>query len=137
MVQSGAGEQLEAGTKSAALGVVRSVNEPRNARLDDGAGAHDARFERNVENGAGEAVVVQQARSLAKDDDLGVSGGVVVTNGAIARTREDRIVVNEHGTDGDFTSGCSGAGLIESKLQIVKIVRHGGNKQKNSNIQRL
>ena len=67
MIQFGAGEQLEAGTKSAALGVVRCVNEPRYARLDDGAGAHDARFERNVKRCAAGSL-----RGIAQGPDLGV-----------------------------------------------------------------
>ena len=131
VIQLGAGEQLEARTGGAALGVVGSVDEPGNPRLDDGTGTHSAGLEGDVENGAGEAVVAEEARGLANDEDFGVSGGVIITDSAIAGVREDNNVLDEHGADGDFSSGGGGAGFVESKLHIVEIVRHGRNEEKS------
>lgn len=39
--------------------------------------------------------------------------------------------MHQHGANGDFTSGGGGAGFIESKLQKVKIVRHGNKLEKS------
>jgi hypothetical protein len=130
VIQLGAGEELEAGTERAALGVVGGVDEARNARLNDSTGAHGAGFESHVQNGAGEAVVAEEARGFPKDDDFRVSGGIIVANGAIARAHENGIVVDEYGADGDFAGVGRGAGFVESKLHIVEVVRHGRNEGK-------
>ena len=84
MIQFRAGKQLEAGTESAALGVVGGIDKARNARLDERTGAHGARLECDVQNGAGKAVVAKEARGFAKNDDFGVCGRVIIANGAIA-----------------------------------------------------
>src|SRR5208283_3637484 len=105
--------------EGAAFGVVGGVDEARNSRLDDGTGTHSAGLEGDVEDNAGEAVVAEEARGLPNDDDLGVGGGVVTANRAIARTREDDIVVDEHGANGDLAGGGRGAGFVESKPHVI------------------
>ena len=131
VIQLGAGEQLKAGTEGTAFGVVGGVDEVGNPRLNDRTGAHGAGLEGNVEDGVGEAVVAEEARGFTEDDQFGVGGGVIIADGAIAGAREDDIVVDEHGADGDLAGGGRGAGFVESKLHIVKIIRHGGNEQKS------
>jgi len=131
MIQFGAGEQLEAGTEGAAFGVVGGIDESGNPRLYDGTSAHGAGFQSNVEKGVGEAVVAKKMRGFTEDDNFGVGGGVSITNGAIAGARENRLIVDEHGANGDFASGGRGAGFVESQLHEVKIVRHGGNERKS------
>jgi hypothetical protein len=124
MVQPGIREDCEAGAEGAALGVVGGVNDAWNARLDDRASAHAAGLECNVKSGARKAVVAKQARGFAKDDDFGVGGGVVVTNGAVAGTGEDCIVVDKHGADRNFADISRSAGFGESELHEMKIVGH-------------
>jgi hypothetical protein len=131
VIQLGAGEQLEAGTERAAFGIVGGVDEARNPRLDDRASAHGAGLEGNVEDRAGEAIVAEQARSFPKDDDFGVRGGVIVADRAIAGARENGIVVDEYGADGDLAGVGRGAGVVESKLHTVEVVRHGRNEEKS------
>jgi len=79
VIQFGAGEQFEARTVGAALWVIGRVDEPGNPRLDDGPGTHSAGLEGDVENGAGEAVVTEEARGLPNDEDFRVRGGVIIT----------------------------------------------------------
>jgi quercetin dioxygenase-like cupin family protein len=131
VIQLGAGEQLEAGTEGAAFEVIGGIDEAGNPRLNDRTGAHGAGLEGNVEDAAGEAVVAEEAGGFPNDDDFGVGGGVIIANGAIAGTREDDIVVDEHGANGDLTGVRRGAGFVKSKLQIVEIVRHGMNEEKS------
>ncbi len=137
VIQLGAGEQLEAGTKGAAFGVIGGVDESRNPRLDDGTGTHGAGFEGDVEDGAGEAVVAEEARGFTEDDDFGVGGGVVIADGAITGAREDDIVVDEHGANGNLVGGGRGAGFVESKPHVIEIVRHGRNEEKSLTQRRL
>ena len=130
VIQLGAGEQLEAGTERAAFGVVSGVDEARNPRLNDRTSTHGAGLEGNVEDSASKAIVAEEAGGLPNDDDLSVGGGVIVANGAIARARENGIVVDEYGADGNFAGVGRGAGFVKSKLQIVEVVRHGRNEKK-------
>ncbi len=112
MVEARIGKDLEAGADSATLGVVGAVNEARDACLDHGAGAHATRLDGDVEGGAGEAVVAEEASGLAENDDFSVGGRVVVSDAAIAGTSENLAVVDKNCTDGDFAGGCRGAGFF-------------------------
>jgi quercetin dioxygenase-like cupin family protein len=131
VIQLGAGEQLEAGTEGSAFGIVRGIDESRNPSLDDRTSAHGAGLEGDVEDGASEAIVAEEVGGLSKDDDFGVRSWVVLANGAIAGTRENDIVVDEHRADGDFAGVGRGAGFVESKLHIVEVVRHNRNEGKS------
>jgi len=99
-------------TDGAAFGITRAVDEARDAGLDEGAGAHAAWFYRDVECCSRHAVVAEEASSFPDNDDLGVSGGVTVTNCTIAGAGEDFAVVDDKGADGDFACGSSGAGFL-------------------------
>ena len=89
VVEARIGKDFEAGAHSAALGVVRSVDEARNARLNDRAGAHAAGLNGDVEGGVREAIVAEESCGFTEDDDFGVGSRVVVANGAVAGTREN------------------------------------------------
>jgi hypothetical protein len=74
----------EDGAAGAGFGVGRGVDEAGEARVEDGAGAHGAGFEGDVEGaGGGQAVVGEVAGGGAEGDDLGVGGGVVVAQDAV------------------------------------------------------
>jgi hypothetical protein len=124
MVKAGVGEDFETGAHGAAFRVVGAVDEAGDAGLDDGAGAHAAGLDGDVERGIGKAIVSEKARGFAKDDDFGVGGGVVVTNGAVAGTGEDSIVVYEHCADRNFTGIGGSTGFGKSELHEMKIVGH-------------
>ena len=102
VVEARVGEDFEAGADGAAFGVVSPVDEARNAGLDDGAGAHAAGLDSDVQRGIGKAVIAEEMGGFAENDDLGVCGGVTVANGAIAGTCEDLAVMYEDGANGDF-----------------------------------
>jgi hypothetical protein len=131
VIELRAGEKLKTGTEGAPFGVVGGVDNARNPRLNDRTSTHSAGFEGDVEDGAGQAIVAEQARSLPNDDDFGVGRGVIIANGAIAGARKNRIVVDEYGADGDLAGCGRGAGFVESKLHIVEVIRHGRNQEKS------
>ena len=107
MVEAQVGEDFETGADGTALGIVGAVDEARDTRLDDGASAHAARLDGDVERRIGEAIIGEKASGFAKCDDFGVSGGVAIADGAIASTSENLAVMDEHGADGDFACcGC-------------------------------
>jgi hypothetical protein len=111
MVEARVGEDFEAGADGTTLGIFGTVNEARDAGLDDGAGAHAAGLDGDVERGIGEAIVAEKAGGFAKDDDFAVGGGIAVADGAIAGTGQNLAVVDQHSTDRDFAGLGGGTGL--------------------------
>jgi hypothetical protein len=124
MVEAGIGKDLETSTNRAALGVVGSVDQARDASLNDRAGAHAARLDGDVEGGAREAVIAETARGFAKDDDFGVGRGVIVANGAVAGAREDFAFMDEDSADRNFARSGRGAGLGQGFLHELRVGFH-------------
>ena len=102
MIEPGIGKDFKAGADGAALGVVGAVDETRDARLNDRAGTHAAGLDGDVERRVREAIVAEESCGFTKHDDFSVGGGVIVTDSAIAGTRENLSVVNQDGPDGHF-----------------------------------
>jgi len=111
MVEARVREDFEAGADCAAFWVVGAVDEAGDTGLDDGAGAHAAGLDGDVERGVGEAVVAEQAGGFANDYHFRVCRGVTIANGAVAGTGEDFAVTDEDGADGDLAGFGSGAGF--------------------------
>lgn len=93
------------------------------AGVDDGAGAHDAGFEGDVEGGVVETVVLQRGGGGADEVDFGVGGGVVGGDGGVVRAGDDFAVQDQDGADGDFAGGLCFAGFGEG-FTHVEIVVH-------------
>ena len=58
-------------------------NQALHPGIDQGPGAHQARFNSNIEGGAGQPVIPQDFSSLAQDQNLGVGRGIVQRDGKI------------------------------------------------------
>jgi hypothetical protein len=102
MVEARVRKDFETGANGATFGIVGAVDEVRDAGLDDGAGAHAARLDGDVQSGVGEAVVAEKAGGFAKNDDFGVGSGVAVADGVVARASEDLTVVDKHRSNRHF-----------------------------------
>jgi hypothetical protein len=124
MVEMWVREDFETGADSAAFGIVGAVNETRNAGLNDGSGAHATRLDGDVQRGAGETIVAEQARGFAKGDHFGVGCGIAIANGAIAGAGEDLAVADEDGADGNFAGRCRGASFGERFLHELDVSVH-------------
>jgi hypothetical protein len=124
MVEVRVGEDFEAGADGAGFGVVSAVDEAGDAGLDDGAGAHAAGLDGDVERGVGETVVAEKTRGLAQGNDFGVGGGVAIADGAVPATGEDLAGADEYGADWDFAGFGCGARLNERFLHELDIGFH-------------
>lgn len=62
----------------AGLGVVAAINEPGDPRIDDRAGTHRARFQRDRKDAINQPPVADDLRRLTDGDDLGMGGGVLI-----------------------------------------------------------
>ncbi len=121
MVEAGVGKDFEAGPHRAPLGIVGAVDETWHAGLDDGAGAHAAGLDGDVERRVGKPIISEQAGSFAKDDDFGVGGGVIITDGAIAGTGKDLVIVDDDGANWNLACGSRGQGFTEGFLHELDI----------------
>src|SRR5260370_39118163 len=88
MVEARVGEDFEAGVDGTALGVVGTVDETRNAGLDDRASAHATGLDGDVERGISEAVVAETAGGFAQGDHVRGVNGVAIAERAGARAGE-------------------------------------------------
>jgi hypothetical protein len=124
VVEAGVGEDFKAGADRAGFGVVATVDEARDAGLDDRASTHAARLNCDVKSGGGEAVIAKDAGGFADDGDLGVGGGVGVADGAVAGAGDDLCVVDQDGADGDFACDGCGASFLKRLLHEFEIGVH-------------
>ena len=124
MVEPGIGQDFEAGADGAPLGIVRAVDEARYTCLDHGASAHAAGLDGDVESCFGKAVVAKKASCLAKDYDFGVSGRVIVADGAVAGAREDFTVADEDRPDRDFPRFGGRTALLKGFLHELDVSFH-------------
>ena len=108
MVEVRVGQDFEAGADPATFGIVGAIDEPRDTSLDDGARAHAAGLDGDVERGISKAVVAKKAGGFAKGDDFCMRRGIAVANGAIVSARKNFAVFHEQCTDRDFV--CVGRG---------------------------
>src|SRR5437879_6375672 len=111
VVETRVGEDFETGVDGASFGIVGAVGEAGDTGLDDGASAHAAGLDSDVERGIRKAVVTNMAGGFAQSHDFGVGGGVAIADSAVARTGKDLAVMDEHRTDGDFASFGGGTGF--------------------------
>ena len=134
MIKLVRGEDFEAGAERTTFRVVGGVDDAGDACLDDGASAHSAGFESDVEGSVREAVVAKESGGFTDDNDLGMGGGIVITNGTIICARKNFFVVNEDCTDGDFTGLGGSTCLGKRELHEMHIVGHGDDENNTMRI---
>lgn len=89
MWQAALAQQVDDAARGSGLRIPRPEDDAVNARGEDGARAEHARFEGDDERASGELPVAVNGSGLAKGDDLGVRGGVVMFLTLIAAPADD------------------------------------------------
>jgi hypothetical protein len=118
-------EHREARSHGATFGVWRAIDQPCDAGLNHGAGAHGAWLNRHIQFGAREAIVPEPLRSFAERNHFGVRGGIAIGDGAVAGARDDLIVNYYYGADWNFaTLGCS-AGFVQRSAHEAGVMVNG------------
>ena len=125
VVAGGLGEKPRSVVDRAALGVGRGVVEAADAGVADGAGAHRAGLQRDIEIAIGEPGVSEPARGLADRQHFGMGGGVGIFAGAVAGARDDFAGAGYRRANGRLAARFGGAGFLEGDAQ--GIVGHGGS----------
>src|SRR5689334_15067753 len=103
-------ERIRNASARAGFGVARAVNNPRDARVQHRAGAHDARLERHVELTAGETVIAETLRGVTQRNDFGMRRGVVGLYRMVVAAADDLAVSHDYGTHWHFTRRCRARG---------------------------
>src|SRR6185312_6936248 len=113
------------------------IDQSRNTCVEDRAGAHGARLQRNVERAAcvgvpvfrtaEEAVILQRAAGLAQRDDLGVGRGVVVAQHTVLPAADDLAIAHNDRADGHFAGSLRGASFRYRGLHVMNIRPHAGS----------
>src|ERR1700677_1562009 len=83
------GKEFHAAVYRAALRIGGAVIEAADAGESEGAGAHRAGLERDIDVAAFEPFGAEERRRLADSDNLGMRGRVAILDGAVAGARDD------------------------------------------------
>jgi len=115
-------QELEDAAAGTALGIAGAVHDAGDAGVDQGAGAHGAGFEGDVEGGTGESVVAGALAGVAKGADLGVGAGVMGGDGAVPALAQNLARGYQHGPHRHLTHGRRPFGQGERVAHPVAIV---------------
>jgi len=114
--------------RRAGFGVTGSVDDPRQPRVQCGPGAHGARFERDVQRTARQAVVAPLAGRRTQGQHFRVGTGVAAGDGGVVRGGKQLPARNDDGTYRHFADGGGGMRLGNGRAHPAHIVklRHAG-----------
>lgn len=93
------GKKFHAVVDRTAFGVAGAVIKPADAGEGDGASAHRARLQRDIEIAIVEPLRTQPARRLADSDHFGMGGRIVLGERAVASARDDLAVTHDNAAD--------------------------------------
>src|SRR6185369_14316105 len=84
--------------------VSRAVNQSSDARLNQSARAHCARFDRRINVNARQPVVAELTGGLAQRDDFSVGSGIAVGASAVTANGDELAIVNNTSADRHLTA---------------------------------
>ena len=87
----------------AGLWVFCPVNKPRDASVNQSAGAHGARFDGRINSRASESIIAELRGGFSQSDDLSVSGRVACGNHGVASSPYHFACKHDDGADGNLS----------------------------------
>ena len=102
VIEAGIGEQIGHAAAGAGLRIGGAVDHPPDPRVENGAGAHGARFQRHVQNRTGHAVVAAQRRRGPQRPDLGVRGRIAGPDRRVGSLADQLAIEHHHRADGNL-----------------------------------
>ena len=107
--------------------VFGAVNESSDARLNQRAGTHRARFDRRVNVDARQPVIAELTGGLAQGDDFRVGSGIAVGASAVTADGDELAVVDNTSADRHLTAIFGFPSRVERLPHPVFIVRFRGS----------
>ena len=131
MVEPGIGAEVVQRTARARLGVGGPEHQPAQPGGHRRAGAHRARFERDVQGGVVQSPRSGLGRGLAQGQDLGVAGRVAGGLSLVAGGRDHPIPADHDRSDRHLAGVARSPGLLECQLHRRPVV-HGRHRSAGS-----
>src|SRR5260370_40923700 len=103
MIKHGMVENFKARMYGAGFGILATVNEASDSRLNHRAGTHRARLDRDVNSGAIQAIISEAFGRRPQGDDLCVGAWVASGNRAVSRARQEAIPQHDDTSDGHLS----------------------------------
>lgn len=91
------------------LGIKGGEDEAGDAGVEECSGAHRAGFEGREYFASGEAIILKVEGGGAQCENFCVRGGIVKGDRAIGRFRDDGLIEDNNGSDGDLSGSSGGA----------------------------
>src|SRR5690606_20154846 len=107
---------------AASLGISCAIIEATDAGERNGGCAHRTRLQRYIKVAADQTFRLQGFSGLADGQHFGVSGHVIEFACAVARPRDDRALMNDDRTDGDFSTCACSSRFLERNLHGSGII---------------
>ena len=102
---------------AAGFGIVGAENDAGETGMGDGAGAHGAGFERDVERAVFEVFFAALREGALEGDELGMLGGIAAGFDFVMGGGDELAAcIDDHGADGDFAEAGAGTGEGEGVL---------------------
>ena len=117
MVQLITGQNIEYTADCAAFRIVRAEHQPGDARMNDSTCAHGTGFQRYIQCGATQAVILQLRSARPQRHDFSMGGGIMAGDRPVPAFGNHLIVFYQHCTHWHFT-------FIRSALRQGQCVLH-------------
>ncbi len=122
MVKRGMVENFKARMYGAAFGIVATVNEASDSRLNHRAGTHRARLDRDVKSGAIQAIISEAFGRRPQGDDLCMRAWVASGNRAVSRPRQEAIPQHDDASDGHLAFFRRSSRFSERQLHVCEVI---------------
>jgi len=106
------------GTHGASFGIATSKDESRDPRLEQRTGAHDTRFEGDVNRAAFDAPIFESIGSRAQRDDFRVTQDVTVGMTAVCPPTEEGAISDDDRANGHLSLRSSPFGEVEREVHV-------------------
>lgn len=127
VVESGVSEEVHERAHASGFGVECAEVDFGDPGKDDGAGAHGAGFEGDVEARVFETPGTAAGGGGGDGDDFGVGGGVLEGFALVVAFADDAVLVHDDAADGHFAGVAGAFGLLECGAHIAFVFGlHGG-----------
>jgi hypothetical protein len=124
MIELGVIDDLQYGVDRPSLRIFGPINQPADPGVGDGAGAHRAWFNRDVQVAIEQAIVADGLAGFAQRQDLGVRRGIMSADGTVAAAADDAAVEDDNGAHRHFAQRKRAARFPQSFFH-PELVRFG------------
>ena len=106
----------------AILIIVGAEDDPADLAPVQGAGAHEAGFDGDVDSGIGEVFAAEEVEGGGEGDDLCMGSAIVESFRLVVSAGDDLAAKDDDGADGDLLFGIGVMGFTEGLLHEILIV---------------